>query len=134
MGPLTWLRARNGRLPEDLRQAVTAEGLLLLAEGLAGTVTLRDYRAPGKRSALSKARTSGAVAITSARVVVWTGMYEGIDLDRGDWHALEVTLDHPDRICFAYDPATFHPDRSGRVEIRMTTTESGRVAELLGSP
>jgi hypothetical protein len=44
----------SGRLAEELRAALTAEGLVLLEENLTGSITYRNYRAPGQRSSLKR--------------------------------------------------------------------------------
>ena len=112
---------------------MTAEGPLFLEEGLPGSITYRNYRAPGQRSSLRKDATSGAIAVTPQRLVVWAGRGKNIDipLDHPLRTAVQVTVDRPDRICFVYDASRFSTERSGTVEVRLRTTQAAQVANLL---
>lgn len=37
------------------------------------------------------------------------------------------------RLVLGYEPATFHADRTGHVEVRFKTAEAPRIAALLGA-
>jgi hypothetical protein len=123
----------SGRLPEPIRAELAAGGAVLLEEGLTGSVTYRGYRAPGRYSAWRKQAVSGAVALTADRLVVWAGGFRHIDVELA--HPLRATIEvraeRPDRVCFAYDAGATNPSRSGRVEVRLRTTQAERVAQLL---
>ena len=54
MNPFRRILLGTGCLPDELRGEVMAEGVLLLEEGLRGSVTYRHYRAPGRRANWSK--------------------------------------------------------------------------------
>ena len=43
-----WARPK-GRLPDDLRSQLAAEGILLIEEGVPADIAYRHYRAPGRR-------------------------------------------------------------------------------------
>lgn len=133
MNPLRRLLLGSGRLPDELRTALAAEGVRLLDEGLPGSVTYRHYRAPGRRSNWRKEATSGAIAVSARRLVVWAERHRHIDvpLDHPLRDAIEVDVERPDRILFAYDAGAFDSARSGRVEVRLRTAQAGRIAELL---
>lgn len=76
---------------------------------------------------------SGAVAVTRRRLLVWVGGAAHIDIPLDDSRraVLEVVAETSDRVCFGYDAAAFHPDRSGRVEVRFRTPAAARVVEAL---
>ena len=133
MKSLRNLMLGSGRLPDDLRAASTAEGLLFLEEGLSGSITYRNYRAPGQRSSLNKQATTDAIVVTSRRLIGWAAGGKNIDvpLDHSLRAAINITLDRPDRICFAYDAGKFSTERSGTIEVRLRTARAAQVAELL---
>ena len=133
MDPLRRLLFGSGRLPDDLRAELAREDLVVLEEGLMGSITLRHYRAPGKRSSWKKQAVSGAIAVTAHRLVVWAGGAKNIDIPRTDPSrtAITITTDRPDRICFAYDAARFDPSRSGQVEVRFRTTRAPQILRAL---
>jgi hypothetical protein len=140
MNPLTRLLFGSGRLPDQLRAELTREGVLLLEEGLPGSITRRNWRAPGKYASWKKAPTSGAIAITRYRLVVWVARskYINLPLTHRLRHALEVVAEHPDRVLFAWEASVFDKSktRSGREEVRLRTAQADRVAALwnAGSP
>jgi hypothetical protein len=125
----------SGDFPEDLRSTLLAEGVVVMDEDRRGSITYRHYRAPGRRYGWRKVGMKGAVAVTAERVVVWgaRGLQIDVPLRAPLIHALEPSVEEPDRLVIAYDANAFHPDRSGRVEVRLRTAEAGRVAELLQS-
>ncbi|WP_354702012.1 hypothetical protein DSM112329_02358 [Paraconexibacter sp. AEG42_29] len=132
MAFLRRLLTGSGRLPDDLRTALEAEGIVLLLEELPGSTTYRNYRAPGKRSNWKKQGTSGAIAVTGRRVVAWTsfnGREVDVPRDGPLPDGLEVVRED-DAVCFTYDAAAFHADRSGTVEVRLRTDEAGQVVAL----
>ncbi len=134
MGFLRRLLLGPGRFPDDLRGVLLAENLLLLDEGLHGSITYRDYRAPGRRASLEKRATSGAIAVTSRRLVVWTGRSKHIDVPLRDSlrHAIQVVAETQEKVCFGYDPSLFQPATSGRVEVRLKPARAAEIVALLG--
>lgn len=132
MSALRRLLLGSGRLPEQLRVQLLADDVLVLEQGLFGSVTYRNYRAPGQRTTFSKQAVSGAIAMTADRLVVWAGGMKHIDIPRGHplWTATEVQAETPDRIRLAYDAGATNTAMSGRVEVRLRTEQAARIAEL----
>ncbi|MCR6486759.1 hypothetical protein M8542_28420 [Amycolatopsis sp. OK19-0408] len=127
----------TGRLPDDARARLTAEGLVHLAEELPGSVRYRGYRAPGTRRSGAVDATTGALVITRQRLVVWLsageqkGKHIDVPLRGGRPEGIAVRAEGG-RIILGYDPARFHPDRSGHVEVHLRTPDAARIAALLG--
>jgi hypothetical protein len=134
VNPLRRFLLGSGRLGPELRTAVENEGIVLLAEELSGSITYRNYRAPGRRSTLRKRGQNGAIAISGRRLVVTrANNWKEVDvpLDDPKLGCFAVGLDEPDRFCLSWEASDFHDDRSGTVELRFSTPEAGRVVELL---
>jgi hypothetical protein len=119
--------SRHGRIDEPLRSELASEGIYLLEERLWGTVTYRDYRAPGRYSSFRKELVRGAVVITSRRFLVWTGRAKHVNVPLRPPLPVAVALDGPERVVVGYDAGRFRPERSGRVEIRLRTPSAGRI-------
>ena len=136
MGLLRRLFLGSGKLPDDLRASVLAEGPSVLEDGLTGSITYRHYRAPGKRTNWQKVGIAGAIAVTSRRLVVWGGRSKQIDVPFTDprFAQFEIAAERPDRLLLAYDAEAFSDARSGRVEIRLRCPNAGQVAEQLERP
>jgi hypothetical protein len=133
MNVLRRLLLGSGRFPDGLATSLRGEGVEVLDEGLSGSVTFRDYRAPGRRYSLRKMAVNGAIALTTRRVVVWYGRHKEVDIpvDHALLGALSAALDEPDRLRLSYSAQAFHRDRSGTVELRFTTPEAARLVERL---
>jgi hypothetical protein len=129
----------NGRIPEPLRTELLAEEADLL-EDLPGWLVLRRYRAPRARMSGTES-TAGAIALTPRRLVVCNARGElrgkHIDVPRdpvGRPRGITLRSDKPGRIVFGYDPAAFHRDRSGWVELRLVTDRTPELLRVLGPP
>jgi hypothetical protein len=127
MNPLRRLLFGTGRFPDGLRAELAAEGIVLLEEGLRGSITLRHYRAPGKRSSWQRSGLYGAIAVTGKRVVVWGNRAKRADAPR-DQPGMRASAEAPDRFLLTFDASQLGPDRSGTVEIRLRTPDAQRVA------
>jgi hypothetical protein len=121
-------------LPEELRAALTAEGVLALAEDIRGSITYRNYRAPGENSNWAREWLTGTVALTGRRLVVWAGGAKRVDVpyDHPLRGSVEMTVDKPNRLCIATTPHA-GANWSGSIELRFTTPLAGTIAELWGS-
>lgn len=124
----------KGTMPANLRSSLEAEGVTLLAEGLTGSITYRNYRAPGKRIGVAKQGTAGAIGISGQRLVVWVsrGSYIDVPLAMAS-SALQISADQPDRMSFRYDAGRFRTDTSGQVEIRLRTPQAAQIMNLINA-
>ena len=121
----------SGRLAEDLRAQLAAEGVLFLAEELPGSVAMHE-RANGRPARAQFGGTSGAIAVTRRRLLVWSDGRAQIDLPvrDGRLRAIEIAADRSDRVLFAFELERLHPDRRGRMEIRLRTAQAEQVVAL----
>lgn len=133
MNPFKRLLFGSGRLPRMVRAQVAGEDVLLLEEGLTGTLTFRNYKAPGKRSKLRKVGIAGAVCVTDQRLLIWGARGKLVDVPRDDerFGAIEVSAEEPDKVLIAWEASLFHDNRSGRVEVRLHAVQAERVVELV---
>ena len=120
----------RGKLPEPVRHALAAETIDVLVEGVRGTITYRNYRAPGRRSNWRRTWFAGALALTGRRVVAYRGRERLLDIpfDHPIMRAVRIVLEQPERLYIAYDAAAFHTDRSGIVELRFFTDQAATLA------
>jgi hypothetical protein len=133
MNVLRRLLLGSGRFPDELGTSLRGEGVEVLEEGLSGSVTFRDYSAPGRRYSLRKVAVNGAIALTTRRLVVWYGRHKEVDIpvDHALLGALSAALDEPDRLRLSYSAQAFHRERSGTVELRFTTSRAAWLVERL---
>ena len=112
-----------GNIPAGLRTKLEEEGIVLLDEGIGGTITYQNFRAPGRAYAWKKSGISGAVALTNVRFVAFAYGRQVINVPWNDPRRkqLRVTCEASERLLIAFDPVIFHADWSGTVEVRLVT-------------
>lgn len=124
----------RGKLPRAARAALEAEGMVVLREGVGGSVTFRRFHAPGKRCSLLRRKWfSAALAVTEHRLVAYVFGRRIIDLARDDARLsrLEVRAEKPSLLCLAFDAGALATGYSGRVEYRFRVADAQRFVDLL---
>ncbi|SRR5258707_12715274 len=124
-----------GRMPAQWRATIESEGIVLIDEGIAGSVTYRDFRAPGKRSAWRKVAFSGSIALTKTRLlaVQYANPAINIPLDDERFGQLRISVEGEGTLLVAFDASLFHNDWSGTMEYRFRTAQAQTLFETLRS-
>jgi hypothetical protein len=129
-------RSFQGRvqMPEGVLRELASEGLLVFEEGLRGSITLHNFRAPGTYSIWERTAVTGTVALTWRRILVWTTRGKQVDVPAGHplRSAIEVTVEKPHVLRIESDAGAFHPRRSGRIVYRLHTRSAGLICDLYG--
>jgi hypothetical protein len=118
-----------------VRADLARHDVLFLEEGLKGSITHRNYRAPGQYTWLGRYPIRAALAITADRLVIALGpTYKELDVPRtGSWQrVITATAERPGVVCISWQVGAVHPDRSGTEEVRLRTPHATRIAEILG--
>src|SRR5215831_2029315 len=126
-----------GRIPEPLRSQLQTEGITLLDEAVKGSVTYRDFSAPGKRDLWRRQWYVASIALTKVRLLALTGNNRIIDVPLQDERisAMRYSLEKGGAIlCVAFDAGLFHDDWSGTIEYRFRSQQAQRFLELLPGP
>ena len=126
---------RPAALPDGLQRALATEGALVLATDLPGELGYRNYAEPGVRHRRRTLPVSGTVAVTGRRLLVWAGGAKRVDVpfDHPLRAAVTVTAQPPDLLVVSVDAGAAHPDRSGRIEVRLRTRRATDIAGLWSS-
>jgi hypothetical protein len=116
-----------------LRGRLAAEGLLLLEERLKGSVTYRNYTAPGRRDALTRRGARWAIGVTRSGLLVDGSLGTFIDAQWTDPRlaAVQVSVEDGSQLLIAFDASVFHDDRAGQIEVRVRTSQAQRLADLI---
>jgi hypothetical protein len=114
---------------------LTADGVLLLEERLRGSVTYRNYKAPGRRDTLTRRGARWAVGVTRKGLLLDGSLGTFIDAEWTDARLaeLQISVAEGDTLLIAYDASLFHENRSGQIEIRVRTPQAQRIADLVAS-
>jgi hypothetical protein len=136
MAFLTKLLLGNGTLKPELRAALEAEGLVLVEEGLRGSVRYKRFKAPGRRHHDKITGERIGLGISEERFVVYcrSGSAELIDsaFTNPRVGMLDVSLEGEDKVAIRIDYD--HADVakvSGEITIRATTPNATNIVEEL---
>ena len=127
IGALRRWRERRGRLPDDLRAELTAEGLELLEERVEAMVIYRGYEVPGQRPRSGVQKGLVAIALTRRRLVLHGTGGIRLEVPRG----AAVTAGEPGEVRLTYDAAAANPPRSGEIEVRLQTPRAEAIHATL---
>ena len=123
-----------GRLPKAMRPILESEGILLVDEGVGGSVTFRKFRAPGRRHGYRKSWFTGSLVVTEIRFAGWVYSKPVINVPLEGPHLekLDCELERDGAVLrVAFDAADFHDDWSGDVEVRFRTPQACAFFERL---
>ena len=116
-----------GKIPGPFRATLNSEGVLALDEGIKGSLTYLDFRAPGKYSSWRRIWFTAAVVITQVRLVALQNNNLAINVPFTDerMRSLRYSAEKTDTLLIAFDASLFHPDWSGTMEYRFRTAAAG---------
>ena len=128
----------NGKLKPGLRADLESEGLVIIEEGLRGSVHYRRFKAPGRRFHGKVTLERIALAISEHRLAMYcrSGRVELIDSAFSNpWmSAIDVSLDNYNTVSIRIDYDRVEtPNVSGEIRIRVRTPKAASIVEhLLG--
>ena len=122
-----------GKIPEHARAQIESEGVVLLEEGIGGSVTFRNFRAPGKRYGWRRNWLLGSIALTQAHFLAFGFSRPVIGVRWRDvrMQKLRCTLEKENVLLVEFDAATFNDDWSGEMEIRFSTPRARAILSII---
>lgn len=124
-----------GKLPKAMVPILRSEGIIIMDEGVKGTVTLRKFRAPGRFHSYKKSGFAGSIVITALRFAAFTFSRPIINIPINDEKIKLLDLSIPkEGILFVkFDAGAFHESWKGSVECEFVTPCAGLFLEKLKS-
>ncbi len=115
-----------GKIPAQWRAIIESEGIVLMDEGIGGTVTYRDFRSPGRRASWKKSAFSGAIALTKTRLLALQFSSPVINVPPNDDRLpqMQFSVEGEDKILIGFNANLFHNDWSGTLEYRFRTPQA----------
>ena len=123
-----------GQLPKAMRPILEGEGIVLLDEGIGGSITFRNFRAPGRRYSYRKTWFAGSLVVTELRFAGFAFRRPVINVPLEGPHLgkLDLSLEKRDTVIrIAFDSSDFHDDWSGDIECRFRTSKAQLFLERL---
>ncbi len=115
-----------GKIPAQWRATIESEGIVLIDEGIGGSVMYRDFRSPGRRASWKKSAFSGAIALTRTRLLAlqFSSPVINVPFDDDRLREMKFSVEGEDKILVAFNANLFHNDWSGTIEYRFRTPQA----------
>ncbi|MGB7922588.1 MAG: hypothetical protein WCF57_05030 [Pyrinomonadaceae bacterium] len=112
-----------GKIPEYLAAQLRGEGILLLDEGIKGSVTYIDFRSPVRYANWKRQWYTASIVLTELRLVALRFSQTIINVPLADERIrrMNFSLEASGALLAAFDAALFHQDWSGKIEYRFRT-------------
>ena len=121
-----------GRIPKLLGDRLRMEGVVIADEGIPGSVTYRDFRAPGRYSSWRKQAFIGSIVVTNIRLVGLMSGRFAVDVPFSDERIRRLQISRErDRLLIAFDASLFHDDWSGTIEYRYQTSAAAEIIKWI---
>ena len=118
-----------GSIPKAMRPILEGEGIVLADEGLGGSITLKNFRAPGRYSSWRRNWFTGSLVLTQLRFAGWAFSRPVINVPRtSDKLSLLTSSLEKDGsvLVIGFEASDFHDDWSGSIECRFRTDQASR--------
>lgn len=124
---------RVGRIPEQFKAQMEAEGIVIQDEGFSGSTTYKNFHRPGVYSGWRRVWHTTALTITRTRLVGMAFSNPIINVPFTDERIrrLNVSLENPGTLLIAFDASLFHDDWSGSIEYRFRTSQAQAFLDAL---
>ena len=111
-----------GKIPKPMVPILQQEGIVLLEEGIGGSVTFRNFRAPWKRYGYRRNGLVGSLVLTEKRFAAFqfSKPLINVPLEREHLEKLNLSLEGEDELRVRFEAGDFHEDWSGTIECRFS--------------
>ena len=108
-----------------MRPILESEGIALVDEGIGGSITLRKFRSPTRRSSYRCSWFTGSLVVTGIRFAAFSISRPliNVPLDEERLGLLDCSIEKG-KLKVAYDAADFDDDTTGKVELRFRTAKA----------
>ena len=124
---------RIGKIPKVVADQIQKEGVLLQDEGIGGSITFRNFRAPGRRHGWKRTWFTGSIVLTKDHFLAFNFSKPVIGLSWAEdaLKELNCSLEKENILCVKFDASTFNEDWSGDVEVRFRTPLAKQILEVI---
>lgn len=122
-----------GKIPNAMRPILESEGIALIEEGIGGSVTLRNFRAPGRWHSYKRSWFTGALVVTGLRFAAFqfSKPLINVPLDDARLGALKGSVEKESILRIDFDASVFQDNATGSVECRFRTPQARLFLERL---
>ena len=122
-----------GQVPKKYAPTLRNEGIVLLDEGIGGSVTYKQFIAPGRRHSWKKSGFIGSLVLTRQTFAAFAMTRPLVFVSLADKRLSELRccVEEGGTLLVAYDASLFNDKGSGIVECRFRTKRAQQFIEQL---
>lgn len=122
-----------GKIPKEFASTLQGEGIILLDEGISGSITFRKFKAPGRYHSWKRSWFTGSIVLTEKTFAAFSIKKPLIyvPLDHKNFYELSCTIEKSDTLAVTYDASAFNEKWSGTIECRFKTSQAQMFLERL---
>ena len=122
-----------GKVPKRILPNLEQEGIVLLDEGISGSVTFRNFRAPGRRHSWRRSWFTGSLVLTRRRFAAFAFSRPiiNVPLSNNRINGLRCSLKGETKLLVQCDASAFHEGWVGSMEYRFSTIQARLFFERL---
>jgi len=122
-----------GKVPNKYAPTLQREGILLMDEGIGGSVTRKQFIAPGRRQSWKKSWFFGSLVLTQQTFAAFAMMRPlvFVPLEDQRLYELRCSVEESATLLITYDASLFNEKASGIVECRFRTAKARLFLEQL---
>ncbi len=115
-----------GKIPSNALDQIRKEGVVLQDEGIGGSISFRNFRAPGRYSSARRTWFSGSIVLTHEHFLAfqYSEPVIGVSWEDHRIKSLDCYLEKEQTLCVEFDASTFHDDWSGNIKVRFSTPKA----------
>lgn len=112
-----------GKIPEPIAAQLRGEGIVLLDEGIKGSVTYIDFRSPVRYANWKRQWYTASIALTQTRLLALRFSQTIINVPLADerLRRMSFSLEEDGALLVAFDAGLFNQAWSGKIEYRFRT-------------
>ncbi len=122
-----------GKIPEEYAPTLRGEGIILMSEGIGGSITFKHFKAPGRRHSWKRSWFTGCVVLTERTFAAFALIRPLIFVPLADKRLSELrrSVEKGATLLVTYDASLFNDKWSGIVECRFKTAQAQLFLEQL---
>jgi hypothetical protein len=122
-----------GKMPNKYAPTLRGEGIILVDEGIGGSITFKHFRAPGRRYSWKRSWFTGCLVLTEHTFAAFAWLRPLIYVPLADERLAELrcSVEKGTTLLVAYDASLFNKEWSGTVEYRFKTANAQMFLEQL---
>ena len=122
-----------GKIPKRYRPTLKGEGIILLDEGIGGSITFKKFKAPGRYHSWKRSWFTGSIVLTEKTFAAFA-LFKPliyVPLEHDNFSELRCTIEGGETLFVTYDASSFNEKWSGTIECRFKTTKAQMFLERL---